>query len=373
MSAAAPSTPPKDSFSAMSCLPEFGDAMVAGKMTLTGEVLRFECDRGSIEWPLAEIELSLGGHNDQHLFLVRRGSPKATLSTSDLALLDHPAFAGHSAVRAQASRTRRQAGRIPRPLIAAGIILLALLAGLVALVVQKDRVIHSLAKKIPMEWEREFGKTIYDQLAKDHKILTNHVAFAAQVRAVTNALLPVIARDGLDYHFYIIEDTNLNAFAVPGGHVFIHTALLSAVKRPEELAGVLAHEIAHVTQRHGFRKLLDTAGLWFAVSAVFGDVEGITAVLVEGSQFLLNQKFSRDFEREADDVGWEYLVAANVNPRGMIDFFATLKKEQEKSPAGQMAEEYNLISTHPATAERMERLEAKWKKLGRRDGFKTLQ
>src|SRR5206468_5365206 len=112
---------------------------------------------------------------------------------------------------------------------------------------------------------------------------------------------------------------------VPGGQVFIFSGLLDSVKRPEELAGVLAHEIAHVTRRHSLRNIISSAGLWLTLSALFGDTKGLTSILTDGSQFLLNQKFSRDFEREADDTGWDYLVAANVDPRGMIDFFATIK------------------------------------------------
>lgn len=367
-------TPLPDSFPAMACLPEFGGAMLAGRLTVTEGTLQFACERGAVEWPLAEVELSLGGHNGSHIFIIRRGAPKATLSTSDLALLRHPAFAGHSALRAQAERAHRQSGRIPRPLLAAGAVLLLLVLGLIAVVFEKDPLIHAIARRIPVEWERDFGKSIYEQVTKDHKLVTNHTAYAAQVRVVTNALLPVIARGGLEFQFHIVEDTNLNAFAIPGGHVFIHTGLLASAARPEELAGVLAHEIAHVTQRHGFRELMDTAGLWFVVSSIFGDVQGVTAVLVEGSQFLLNQKFSRNFEREADDVGWDYLVAANINPRGMIDFFATLKREEEKKAAARPgAARVALLSTHPATAERMDRLEAKWKKLGRQTGFKELR
>ena len=346
--------------------------MMPGQLTVSGMTLRFECERGVVEWPMGEVELSLGGHNDQHLFLARRGVAKASISTSDLGLLEHSAFQ-HSALRAQTARTRRQSRRIPRALLITGIILLTLVAGIVVVIVRKDRIIRAMAEKIPMEWEVQFGAKIHEQIARDQKIITNQAAFAAQIRAVTNALLPVISRRGLAFHFHIVEDTNLNAFAVPGGQVFIHTGLLAAVKRPEELAGVLAHEVAHVTQRHSFRKMIDSAGLWIVVSSLFGDVEGLTAVLVDSSQFLLTQKYSRDFEREADDVGWDYLIAANINPRGMIDFFATLKREQEKSSAGQMAESLDFLSTHPASGERMERLEAKWQKLGKKAGFLELR
>jgi predicted Zn-dependent protease len=104
---------------------------------------------------------------------------------------------------------------------------------------------------------------------------------------------------------------------------------------------------------------------------LFGDTSGLAAVLADGSQLLLRQRYSRDFEREADDVAWQYLLKANIDPRGMIRFFDRLKKEEQKYP--QLRGSLQLLNTHPATAERMERLEEKWKKLDRKDGFRKLQ
>jgi predicted Zn-dependent protease len=93
-------------------------------------------------------------------------------------------------------------------------------------------------------------------------------------------------------------------------------------------------------------------------------------VLTDGSQLLLRQSYSRDFEREADDAGWQYLLKANIDPRGMIRFFDRLKKEEQKYP--QLSGSLQLLDTHPATDERMKRLEEKWKKLERKDGFRKL-
>lgn len=364
---------PPGTWAATSCLPEFGGRMVAGRLSMQVDRVRFECSAGTVEWPLAGLQVTLGGHNGHHLFLSRPGVPDAVLSTADLTLLQHPALAGYSALRAQAEKARRQAGSHRRPLLALAVVALLLLGGLVALVAQKDRVVHGIARRIPVEWERQFGEALHAQLARERTFVTNHPAFEAQVRVVTNALLPALRAPGLEFRFHVVQDTNLNAFAIPGGHVYIHTGLLGAVGRPEELAGVLAHEIAHVTQRHGLRKMMESAGLWLAVSSLFGDVQGLAGAVVDGSQFLLTQKYSRDFEREADDVGWDTLVAANVNPRGMIDFFQTLRREEAASAAGQAAAGLSLVSTHPATAERLERLEAKWRRLPRREGWRDLQ
>jgi predicted Zn-dependent protease len=139
------------------------------------------------------------------------------------------------------------------------------------------------------------------------------------------------------------------------GHIFIHTGLLKAADRPEELAGVLAHEMAHITRRHAFRKLIESSGLYLVAQYFFGDATGITAALANSSELLLKQKYSRDFEREADDTGWQYLVEAKIDPRGMIDFFEKLKADEAKSGSGSGTGP-DLLSTHPSTAERIRRL-----------------
>jgi predicted Zn-dependent protease len=258
-------------------------------------------------------------------------------------------------------------------LFGCGVLLFLILVGILVAFALRARITSALANKVPVEWEKSYGESAYKELARREKFLTANAAYNAQVRAVTNALLPVLGATRLAFQFHLIESTNINAFAVPGGQLFIFSGLLDSTKRPEELAGVLAHEIAHVTRRHSLRNIISSAGLWLTISALFGDAEGLTAILTDGSQFLLNQKFSRDFEREADDTGWDYLVAANVDPRGMIEFFETIKAEQEKSTAGHLANQFDFLATHPATDERMKHLRARWESMPRKTGFRDLR
>jgi predicted Zn-dependent protease len=170
-----------------------------------------------------------------------------------------------------------------------------------------------------------------------------------------------------------VEDTTLNAFAMPGGNVVIHSGLLLAADRSEEVAGVLAHEIAHVTQRHGFRSIISSLGLYQVLQLFIGDATGLLAVLANNSAFLIDRKFSRDFEREADNTGWEYLMRANIEPTGMIDFFKKVqieeKKQLEQLHAQGADKVLSFISTHPGTDERISSLEARWQKVQTKTGF----
>src|SRR5690606_32430743 len=123
---------------------------------------------------------------------------------------------------------------------------------------------------------------------------------------------------------------------------------ISAAETPEEVAGVVAHEIAHVTEQHSMRQIISSTGLFLIIQAFLGDASGLLGALADNSYFLLNQKFSRDHEREADEKGMELLIAANIDPQGMISFFETLEEEHADMPSA-----LNMISTHPATKERI--------------------
>ena len=149
--------------------------------------------------------------------------------------------------------------------------------------------------------------------------------------------------------------------------MIVNTGLLEVVKGPEQLAGVLAHEIAHVTQRHGFRKIISAVGPFFLAKLLAGDDRGLLGVIGDGSQFLVRQTYSQAYENEADDVGWQYLVNANIDPRGMINALRALKAEEEKLRLNKS--KLGGLSSHPPTAQRIQRLEAKWKKLKRKTGF----
>jgi Zn-dependent protease with chaperone function len=361
----------RDTFPALASLAEFGGGMQPGHLSVHSHAIRFESKGRTVEWPLAEVQVQLGGHDGRQIFLSRVGQPQSCISTGDFSVLDHEVLR-FGPLQEQVARLRQQSKALPIGWLVCGGLFLVLVLGVVGLFLQKGRLSRSLAAQVPLAWETQLGESIYAQVSRTSTLLTNHVAFNNQLRVVTNALLPAIRDSAILFQFHIVEDTNLNAFAVPGGQVFINTGLLQAVKRPEELAGVLAHEVAHVTRRHGLRKVIENAGMSLLIRALLGDAEGLLAAAGNTSQFLLNQSFSRDFEREADEVGWDYLVSAGIDPRGMIDFFETMKREQEKSSTGRAANLFPILSTHPATDERMERLQKRWNATPNKGGFRPL-
>jgi len=284
-------------------------------------------------------------------------------------LVNNPAFA---AQRKKVRAKRRLAWVLLFGVFGGG------LAALLGLFLARDVMVGTAAKAVPVEWEIKAGDKLFEQIVATERLVKDP-AIEAQLKLITEPLLAGIKDNRYPLKFHIVEDATLNAFAMPGGNVVIHSGLLMAADSPEEIAGVLGHEIAHVTQRHSIRSIISSAGLFLVLQALVGDVTGIAAVLANNSAFLLDRKFSRDFERDSDNKGWDYLLAANIKPEGMITFF-TKMQEEEKRMREKMKEAttidvdpgaFEVLSTHPATEDRMKNLQAKWDQLEKKNSYRT--
>lgn len=339
-----------------------------GKLRFNTSVASFASDKGGFELPLSGMKLALGGANDRLIYLTHPDHPDVAIHTADHSVLKDALLQVHPELLAQVGSVRRRKRTALAMMIS---VLGGILAMLLCLVLAKDRIVAAVANTVPADWEVRLGDTAFEHLMANRREI-NDPQLNAQLAAITVPLVAGIKDSRYPFKFHIIEDPTLNAFAVPGGNVVVHSGLLLEAGRPEEVAGVLAHEIAHVTHRHGFRSIVSSLGLYQVLSLFVGDASSLLAVLANNSAFLIDRKFSRDFEREADNAGWDYLLQAHIDPSGMTDFFKKLKAEEakrlEKMPGGAGAEgALAILSTHPATDERMQSLEEKWEKVGKRD------
>lgn len=173
------------------------------------------------------------------------------------------------------------------------------------------------------------------------------------------------------FHFYVVKDSRLNAFAVPGGHIFVHSGLIERAESPAELAGVLAHEVAHITQRHMARQvaaskqtqmsslLLVAAGI---LAGMQGQGEAATALVAGASAYSQQEmlSYSRAHEHEADRLGIQYLAGAGFNPEGLPQFLRRLQSWSQLQ--GQAPPPY--LSTHPLTGDRIADAAGRARQLG---------
>ncbi|HEX4918480.1 MAG TPA: M48 family metalloprotease [Limnobacter sp.] len=162
-----------------------------------------------------------------------------------------------------------------------------------------------------------------------------------------------------NFEFFLVTDKSVNAFAMPGGYIGVHTGLIATAQTESELASVLAHEVGHVTQRHIARRfgeqkqssLVATAAMIAALLVAGSNPQAATGIMAAGAGYSIDQQlaFSRDAEREADRVGFITLQRAGYDPQGMVDFFGRLQNAsrlyENNAPA--------YLRTHPLTTERI--------------------
>jgi predicted Zn-dependent protease len=195
-------------------------------------------------------------------------------------------------------------------------------------------------------------------------------AVTSYVRSIGSRLARSAGGPKYPYTFATADYREINAFALPGGPIWINRGVLHAATNESQLAGVLAHEIAHISQRHSARQVMNGAfanwGLGL-LSALLGNSGGAAAARTAAGALTngIFLKFSRDDEREADRVGLQILTRAGWDGRGMAELFDILQREQKRNPSAVES----FFSTHPPPAERIQQLKAQGVRRsgGRRD------
>lgn len=203
--------------------------------------------------------------------------------------------------------------------------------------------------------ERErslLGDSAAASLAEQYRMLSADHPASVWAHELVQPLIEESARfqDPAAYEGYeisVIDDDELvNAFAVPGGYLYLTTGLIREAGHCAEIAGVLGHEIAHVTERHGVKQMGNRLGLRLTVALVTG---GDASFFANVGEHLVANGFSRRAERQADEVGLQIVEGAGYNPAGMVAFF-------ERISGGRMERLLAFASTHPASEKRSEEL-----------------
>jgi predicted Zn-dependent protease len=217
---------------------------------------------------------------------------------------------------------------------------------------------------ISLEEEWQLGQQLAQDITRQISI-NNDAAVNAYVRGMGQRIVSQSPApfNQLPWNFYVVNDPSINAFAVPGGHVFVHTGLIAAADNASELAGVMAHEISHVVARHSTEQLSRQYGLSMLASLVLGQDPGvlqqIAAQIVAGGALA---RFSREAEREADQLGIQAMYQAGYNPAGMASMFEELLEHRGSAP-GRVEQ---FFSTHPLTEDRIRDARNRAAQLGNR-------
>jgi beta-barrel assembly-enhancing protease len=215
----------------------------------------------------------------------------------------------------------------------------------------------------PVEQEQEVGKQMAAELEKELTFVRDPQiqGYISQLGARIIAAAGEDVPEGITFRFHVVEDDKtVNAFAIPGGDIYVYTGLLKLVDDESELMGVLGHEVAHVTRRHIAQQLTTQFGIQALAAIALGQNAGLltqlaTAAASQGALL----KYSRDHERDADYIGLKYEADAGWDPHGMVSFFA--KMEQLGGSGSRMP---TFLLTHPSPDERVENAEERIEELG---------
>lgn len=208
-----------------------------------------------------------------------------------------------------------------------------------------------------VEEERRLGTEVAAQY--DAKLpVVRDAGIARWLQQLGDSLARVAHPDGGAYRFTLVNSAELNAFALPGGHVYVNRGLVERVGSRDELAGVLAHEIGHVVHRHGVEQMVkrQRSGIGMTIVCLFVDVcsSGLAQVAIELGGNALFAKYGRDDEREADADAVATLARAGMDPRAVPSMLRVLQRAEGRDPSLVDA----FLGSHPLTTERVERTTA---------------
>lgn len=203
---------------------------------------------------------------------------------------------------------------------------------------------------LPKSWDEKAGQALYQSLQKGQVKEDDKASKAAQKFFEATGF-----KSEYPIRIHVDRTKEVNAFALPGGQIIVNQGLIDKVKTPDELAGVLAHELGHVEKRHTFQQLARTGVLYILVSALVGDVSGIVAVVVDNGQAIFGLTYNRRMEEEADAFAVQQMLDQGLDPKGIARFFKVLEQEEKEHGNDAVPD---ILRTHPATPERIADIKA---------------
>ena len=208
---------------------------------------------------------------------------------------------------------------------------------------------------VSQQQEVELGQQESAQIQQQLPLVQDAV-INQYVSSLGNQIASKTARADLQWQFYVVNTDVVNAFALPGGIVYVNRGVLERADRMDELAGVMAHEIEHVVRRHSVKQMENMQGanigvaLACSLTNVCNNQAAAAAINVGGTAIFA--KFSRTDEVQADEGGFRNVINAGINPEGMLTFFQKLLAEEQQSGSSGAASSW--FSDHPGTQDRIQ-------------------
>jgi predicted Zn-dependent protease len=328
-----------------------GRSAVARLVTieLHAESLQITRKNGNVlNWPYDEVRLTQGAYDGEQIRLEHGTNPTAALVITDQRFL--------TALRTQAPQLVAAFHDPTKRSLRLQLTIAAALFTLVAVGIIYKWGIPGLASVVtpyvPIAWEQRLGREVVDQFAPKKDRCTDLSRKEIIESMLTKLVATVPDNPYGTIHFHIVDEPVVNAFAAPGGYVVVFRGLLEKTETPEQLAGVLAHELQHIFKRHTTRAILEQTSTSLLIAAVSGDVTGAATLALDSARTLGALRYGRVHETEADTEGLKMLLAAGIDPKGMIEFFQILNNGSHGDEKGW----WHYLSTHPPHGDRVQNL-----------------
>lgn len=302
-------------------------------------------DGREVVWPYAALRLAEEGFAGDPLRLER---PTADGLHEAIVVADHGLLEAIARANPEAAKAFKKPDQIPAFLAKTAVAGVGTLAfGAAMFVWGVPALGNAVAAAVPPAWEADLGASVVEEIVPASERCTDKARVAA-IQAIVDQL--VAAKPGTPYRYKVTlsRDEMVNAFAAPGGYIVVNQGLLARTKRPEELAGVLAHEIQHVEQRHATKAICREFTMGALIKAAAGG-SGDLAAAAGAAKTLGGLSYSRQAEEEADLQGMKLMRAAKLDPQGMVAAFKMLAEDGADLPSG-----LSYLSTHPQTGARVQ-------------------
>lgn len=329
-----------------------GKAIPGGKesavVRVTREGVQAETERGEhIKAPWTRVKLTRAGSSGEVTFC-DLGEGVSIFSENENFLRAIEGCGGNDVANELARISGERVSSRTKHLISCSVFL-AIAIGLVVLTPRACRAsLDGVVDALPYSVDETIGEAVVDAMDPGGSEVEDEELRAA-IQQILDRLSPHCGIPDAEFHFRIIENEQVNAFALPGGYLTVYTGLIQNAETAEMVAGVLGHEMAHVTQRHGLRRIVHSVGTIAGLRLLVGDTGGLLSIATELFTLASVNDYSQGQETDADLVGVQMLVDAGINPEGLIDFFEHIEDIQGEVPAA-----LQWLSTHPETGGRIE-------------------
>ncbi|MDH4262618.1 MAG: M48 family metallopeptidase [Spirochaetia bacterium] len=338
---------------------QFTDGKVSVELQLFhGDLLIARHDSGSVEFDLKNAKLVAGGFDNNMLYIYPdHNVTSPAILVQDLSLLKEISASSNEIVRQKAMQATGIQKKKKFNKIAGIILIIVFFSGLMSIAFTQSAGI--IVKLIPVKWDEKIGELGYPSAIASMapgstKIEDKYVL--QSIEEIKNRLSVSLKNTPFKYNITVLKSPVENAFALPGGKIVIFTGILLKVDSPEELAGILAHEIMHVEKRHAMKQIVSRMGLSVLFQVIVGDMADAGSVILEVGSELLSLGYSRNMETEADKEGIILLSNAGIPADGMIQFFKKMSENEKELKS------MSWLLTHPLSEKRADELAKIYKK-----------